>query len=82
MTFKQTQHYKQYHNLLRRHRKAAIELALLMASRKNGIVTADEKEYQLYERTRLALDSFIVANLQLNKILGEQNASRKLPHSK
>jgi hypothetical protein len=82
MTLKQSPLYRRYHYLLTRHRTASVELALLMNSRKNGIATADDKEYQRWERSRVALDSFIVATFQLTNLAGDNKWKMKKPPSK
>lgn len=81
MTFKQSPQYKRYKYLQDRYTKAYARAQLLMASRRNGTLLGTDKEYQDWERTRIALNSFIVASLQLSCILKESKDG-KLPHTK
>jgi len=81
MTFKQSPLYKRYKYLQQRYTKSYARAQLLMAKRKNGTISSLDREYQDWERSRVALDSFIVATLQLITI-AEEKKNGKVPHSK
>lgn len=70
-TFRSTEQWKRYKYLRTRYTNACVNVFVLANSRRNKTVTVDDREYQQLERSRLALDSFVLATMQLNGIIRE-----------